>query len=105
MPPRPTVQAIGRRLDTEHYRLRDFLTRSAQPYEWFEAGSPEADALLDKLGLAGAALPVVVDGEDTYPGATIDTLLVAWGEREPLKQSHYDFVVIGAGPAGLAAAV
>ena len=43
---RPTVQLVGRRMDAEHYRLRDFLTRAAQPYEWFEAGTSEADDLL-----------------------------------------------------------
>ena len=37
-PVRPTVTVVGRRLDPEHHRLRDFLTRSAQPYEWLEAG-------------------------------------------------------------------
>ena len=46
-PVRPTVQVVGTRLDPEHYRLRDFLTRSAQPHEWHEAGSPEATALLE----------------------------------------------------------
>jgi thioredoxin reductase (NADPH) len=33
-------------MDAEHYRVRDFLTRTAQPYEWHEAGSAEADDLL-----------------------------------------------------------
>src|SRR6266542_3379675 len=59
---RPTVQVVGRRMDAEHYRLRDFLTRTAQPYEWHEAGSAEADLLLESLGLVDAALPVLVNG-------------------------------------------
>jgi len=42
-PIRPTVSVVGRRLDPEHYRLRDFLTRTAQPFEWLEAGLPEAE--------------------------------------------------------------
>src|SRR5215211_594685 len=40
-PVRPTLQVVGRRMNAEHYRLRDFLTRTAQPYEWHEAGSAE----------------------------------------------------------------
>jgi thioredoxin reductase (NADPH) len=104
-PVRPTVQVIGRRLETEDYRLRDFLTRAAQPYEWHEAGSAEADLLLERLGLIDATLPVVVDGHQTYPGATLETLAAAWGGFQPAKRAHYDFVVLGAGPAGLAAAV
>ena len=102
---RPTVQVVGRRLDVDHYRLRDFLTRVAQPYEWFEAGSPEAEGLLNGLGLVDAPLPVVVDGDQTYTDATIDKLAAHWSQEVSPKRSHYDFVVIGAGPAGLAAAV
>src|SRR6476661_5544136 len=104
-PARPTVHVVGRRMDSEHYRLRDFLTRIAQPYEWHEAGSAEADVLLEQRDLAGAELPVVLDGERTLTGATIETVAAAWGGFQPAKRAHYDFVVIGAGPAGLAAAV
>jgi thioredoxin reductase (NADPH) len=92
-------------MDAEDYRLRDFLTRTAQPYEWHEAGSAEADVLLEKLGLVDAILPVVVDGDRTFTGATVETVVAAWGGLQPPKQAHYDFAVIGAGPAGLAAAV
>ena len=92
-------------MDAEHYRLRDFLTRTAQPYEWHEAGSTEADRLLESLGLRDATLPVLVDGDLNFTGATVETIAAAWGGLRPAKRTHYDFVVIGAGPAGLAAAV
>jgi len=92
-------------MDADHYRLRDFLTRTAQPYEWHEAGSAEADLLLTRLGVADASLPVLVDGDRTFANATVESIALAWGGLQPPKQAHYDFVVIGAGPAGLAAAV
>jgi thioredoxin reductase (NADPH) len=92
-------------MDAEHYRLRDFLTRTAQPYEWHEAGSAEADGLLESLGLVDPALPVLVDGDRTFTGATVETIVAAWGGLRTPKREHYDFAVIGAGPAGLAAAV
>ena len=104
-PVRPTLQVVGRRMDAEHYRLRDFLTRTAQPYEWHEAGSAEADLLLSGSGLVDATLPVVVDGDQTFAGATVEAVVEAWGGYRAAKRKHYDFVVIGAGPAGLAAAV
>src|SRR5712691_4108341 len=104
-PVRPTVQVVGRRLDAEDYRLRDFLTRVAQPYEWHEADSAEADLLLASLGLVDAALPVLVDGDRTFTATTVETIAAAWGGLQPPKRTHYDFAVIGAGPAGLAAAV
>ena len=100
------MQVVGRRMEAGDYRLRDFLTRTAQPYDWLEAGSDEADGLLERLGLAGAELPVVVEGDGTaHTVATVDSVARAWGALEPPKRAHYDFVVIGAGPAGLAAAV
>ena len=92
-------------MDAEHYRLRDFLTRTAQPYDWYEAGTPEADRLLEQLELADAVLPVLVDGDQTFSSASVESVMTAWGGNRPAKQKHYDFVVIGAGPAGLAAAV
>jgi thioredoxin reductase (NADPH) len=102
---RPTLQVVGRRMDAEHYRLRDFLTRAAQPYEWHEAGSAEADLLLERVGRVDAALPVVIDGDKSLPAATVEAVVAAWGGLKGAQQQHYDFVVIGAGPAGLAAAV
>src|SRR4051794_33069797 len=104
-PVRPTVQVIGERLDPEHYRLRDFLSRTAQPHEWYEAGSPVATELLTSHALDGAALPVVIDGEEVYTAATVESLASAWRESDLPKRTHYDFLVVGAGPAGLAAAV
>jgi thioredoxin reductase (NADPH) len=104
-PVRPTVQVIGRSFDPDHYRLRDFLTRTAQPYEFFEVGTPEADELLATRGLASAGLPVVLDGDDVYADATVVSLAEAWGLSSPPSRPHYDLAIVGAGPAGLAAAV
>jgi thioredoxin reductase (NADPH) len=92
-------------MDPEHYRLRDFLTRTAQPYEWFEANTPAAERLLTEKGLENAELPVLVDGEDVYTATTVELLAEHWIQDKGPKLDHYDFVVIGAGPAGLAAAV
>jgi thioredoxin reductase (NADPH) len=104
-PVRPTVTVIGQRLDPEHYRLRDFLTRIAQPHEWLEAGGPEAEAVLARRDAGGAALPVVIDGEDVLTGVSVESLAEGWGQASAPARSAYDMAIIGAGPAGLAAAV
>lgn len=104
-PIHPTVQVIGRRHDVVHYELRDFLTRTAQPHEWLEAGSPEAGELLVGLELVDSPLPVVVDGSDVITGATVEMLADAWHTRGTPSRSHYELAIVGAGPAGLAAAV
>jgi len=104
-PVRPTVRVIGRSLEPEHHRLRDFLTRTAQPYEFLEPGSPEGAALFAEHGLATQDLPVVVDGNDVYRNATVALLGEVWDISTPPSRTHYELAIVGAGPAGLAAAV
>jgi thioredoxin reductase (NADPH) len=104
-PVRPTVQVVGRRLDPLHHRLRDFLTRIAQPHEWLESGSPEAEELLARHGLTDPELPVVVDGGEALEGVTVEGLAERWNSLGLPARSHYDIAIVGAGPAGLAAAV
>jgi thioredoxin reductase (NADPH) len=96
---------VGHRLEPEHHRLRDFLTRAAQPHEFYEAGSPQAEAVLAKAGARGAELPVVVDGDAVYPGIDVQSLAEAWNVYARPAKTHYDLVIVGGGPAGLAAAV
>src|SRR4051794_27393797 len=105
MPPRETVHLIGRRDGHEDFRLRDFFTRAAQPYDWHEAGTPQTDAFLAERTLADAPLPIVLAGDDApITAATLDRLVEDWGMRET-PAARYDLAIIGAGPAGLAAAV
>jgi thioredoxin reductase (NADPH) len=104
-PVRPGVQLIGRRLEPGDHELRDFLTRSAQPHEYLEAGSPEADALLAERGLVEPDLPVVLEPDSVHTGVTVAKLAAAWSQAAHPAQKHYDVVIVGAGPAGLAAAV
>jgi len=96
---------IGRRLVAEDHRLRDFLTRTAQDYRWLEAGSPEAVELLETHDLTDAELPVVIEQQANITGATVERLVDAWQLASPPSRTVYDVAIIGAGPAGLAAAV
>jgi thioredoxin reductase (NADPH) len=104
-PVRDRVQVIGRRLEPGDHELRDFLTRTAQPHEYLEAGTPEADALLAQRGVAGAALPVVLEPDTVHTGVTVASLAAAWGSSSGPSLKHYDMLIVGGGPAGLAAAV
>jgi thioredoxin reductase (NADPH) len=104
-PPRPVVTVVGLRDDPSHHRLRDMLTRSAQPHKWLEAGSADADAALAERGAADARLPVVIDGDEVHPAATMESLADAWRISNVPSRAHYDVAIVGAGPAGLAAAV
>jgi thioredoxin reductase (NADPH) len=100
------MMVVGRRLEPEHYRLRDFLTRAAQPHVFYEAGTPEAETILAEAGAAGPELPVVVEEDHTvHPAATVERLAEVWEVFARPKHDHYDLFIVGAGPAGLAAAV
>ena len=85
--------------------MRDFLTRIAQPHELVEAGSPEAEALLAARGAADVQTPALIDGDDVLGGVTVASLAEAWRMSTPPSRAHYDLAIVGAGPAGLAAAV
>jgi thioredoxin reductase (NADPH) len=105
-PARPTVTVVGRRLRPEDHRLRDFLTRIAQPFEWLEAGTPVADELLARHGARDAELPVMLEeGGEVLAGATVERVADAWTLDRTPSRSDYDLAIVGAGPAGLAAAV
>jgi thioredoxin reductase (NADPH) len=104
-PIRSGVSVIGRRLGAEDHRLRDFLTRIAQPFEWLEVGTPAAEELLHVHTRGEAELPVLIVGEEVIAPATVERVAEAWGEGSPPSKSSYDVVIVGAGPAGLAAAV
>ena len=97
---------VGRRLDPADHRLRDFLTRGAQPFVWLEAGTPDADRALTEHDAAGAALPVLIEATgELLAGATVERVLAAWRMDEGPAGANYDLAIVGAGPAGLAAAV
>lgn len=57
------------------------------------------------MGAHDAALPVLVDGEDVHVGATVDGIARAWKVFARPTRTHYELAIVGAGPAGLAAAV
>ena len=105
-PVRPTVQLVAPLQSPEAHRLRDFLTRIAQPYEFVDSSSDEGRRLLLDRGLLDvASVPVLIDGAETHVGIDPHTLAKAWTIKAKPSREHYDIAIVGAGPAGLAAAV
>src|SRR5215218_121021 len=98
-PIRANVRVVGLRGEPEHHRLRDVLTRMAQPHEWLDAGTAEADALIAEHGATGARLPIVVDATGGLTGATVGSVgRSRCGTRGP-KPREYDLAIVGARPA------
>ena len=96
---------VGRRVDPDSHRLRDFLTRVAQPHEFHDVDSESGRNLLASHGADSAQLPVVIEGDHLREAATPEKLASDWNSSAPPQRSHYDLAIVGAGPAGLAAAV
>jgi thioredoxin reductase (NADPH) len=88
------------------YEIRDLLTRFNMPLTFYPTASPEGIELLHEVGQAGSRLPTVVrhDGRvlvDPTDGALIEAL----GGGTRIGEDVYDVAIVGAGPAGLSAAV
>jgi len=106
-PPFEGLRVIGSRWSLQDHQLRSFLSRNHVPYRWMDiAANEEAAKLLVEKNLKPEQLPAVLfpDGT-TMPGAEPDALAARVGLRTQATQEFYDITVIGAGPAGLAAAV
>ncbi len=101
------LRVIGHRWSLRDHQLRSFLSRNHVPYRWLDAAaSDDARTLLQERSLDPEVLPVVLfaDGSALVNPET-DVLAARVGLRTQAAQDFYDMVVIGAGPAGLAAAV
>jgi thioredoxin reductase (NADPH) len=98
---------IGSERSRPAFEMREFLTRNQVPFTWLSVESePDVAELLQRFGLAEADMPAVVCGEGTFlRNPSIRQLAEAIGLKRPLGGRAFDLVVVGAGPAGLAAAV
>jgi thioredoxin reductase (NADPH) len=102
-----TVRVVGSRFSPESLRVREFLARSRIPHEWLD---PDRDAavevVLREFGVTPAELPVVIATGSVLrrptPGALAEYLGLT---VDSLPGRCFDLVVVGGGPAGLAAAV
>jgi thioredoxin reductase (NADPH) len=101
------IRVIGHRWSQESHVARDFLARNQVPYKWMDlASDPEAEELLALTGNATKRLPVLIfpDGQ-LLEQPTTQQIAEKAGIRGHAEVPLYDLIIIGAGPAGLAAGV
>src|SRR4029077_820207 len=106
-PVTPGVVLVGTTASRGGYAIRDFLSRNGYPFEWVDAGQPEAvRAVLGTAEVEPSALPLCIlpDGS-RLASATVEQVAAGLGMIVAPTRSEYDLTIVGAGPAGLAAAV
>lgn len=109
-PPFEGVRLLGTRWSPRSYEVRDFLARQQVPYRWLdvELGAPggEARTLIESLGPDGTRLPVAIlpDGS-VVPEASAPVMAARLGLQTAAASDFYQMIIVGGGPAGLAAGV
>jgi thioredoxin reductase (NADPH) len=100
------IRIVGPLMGSRSHELRDMLTRMGIPHGWYQADSAEGRRLLEEAGNDGTRLPVVVfHSGQVFVDPSDAELLAALGFGIRPAAGSYDLVIVGAGPAGLAAAV
>jgi thioredoxin reductase (NADPH) len=98
---------LGSRYSPDTLRIREFLARNRYPHTWQDLeNTPEVAIMLKEFEVTEEDTPVVVlpDGSVVKVPSNAQ-LAAALGVQAPIETTVYDLVVIGAGPAGLAAGV
>ena len=102
------VRIIGSRFSPEAHRLRDFAYRNGIPFRWYDLETDaQAEALLRQFNVPVSATPIVMDADGNWhSNPSLGDIGACMGMVQRMEEGHvYDLIVVGAGPAGLAASV
>ena len=101
------VTVLGHRFAAASYTVKDYLSRSLVPFVWMDLGEdPAARVLARELNLPDPApTTVLLDDGRCLCDPSIAELAAALGLTREATRRSYDLIVVGGGPAGLAAAV
>jgi thioredoxin reductase (NADPH) len=100
------VRLFGHLGDPDATLIQEFFDKNRVPHTWIDAGEPEGAAALQVLGVTSDQLPFVACNRGTRaPRPTVTRLAQCLGLKREIRTEPFDLVIVGAGPAGLAAAV
>ncbi|MEM6400291.1 MAG: FAD-dependent oxidoreductase [Cyanobacteria bacterium P01_D01_bin.116] len=106
-PPFEGIRVIGNRWSPDSHQVKDFLARNQVPYEWLDIeSSQEAQKLVEYADCDHLNLPLVLfsDGSSLLQPNNVQ-LAEKIGLQTQAEKPFYDLIIVGGGPAGLAAAV
>ncbi len=101
------IRVVGHRWSDRSHDIKTFLARNYVPYRWYDIErDAEGQRLRDLAQATAGDMPLVLlpDGDALRSPTTLD-LASALGLRTRAERPLYDVCIVGAGPAGLAAAV
>jgi thioredoxin reductase (NADPH) len=101
------IKLIGYQFSPKSHEIKDYLAGNLIPYRWYDiVSNPEAQTLLDVNHVSTGDLPLIIfENGDCAAKPTIRQIAEKTGLTPQITNEIYDVVIIGAGPAGLAAAV
>ncbi len=108
LPEAKGLRLVGHQWSPRSHAIKDFLASNLVPYRWLEVSrDPDAKALLDAAGVGAGELPALFfdDGSPVLRNPEIREVAERLGKSLSAAFDVYDLVIVGAGPAGLAAAV
>ncbi|MFI5152903.1 MAG: FAD-dependent oxidoreductase [Chitinophagales bacterium] len=106
-PQTDATRIIGFQWSPKSHRLKEFLSGNLVPYVWIDVeGDPEAEKLMLSANSSKLDLPLVILKDGAYlKDPSINELAERVGLQQKANKEMYDVLIIGAGPAGLAASV
>ena len=101
------IKVIGYQWSAKSHQLKEFLSGNLIPYSWMDVeANEESNKYLLSAGVSNASLPLVVLANGTaLTDPSLTDLASQIGLRQQALEKMYDVLIIGAGPAGLAASV
>ena len=107
IPPFEGIRLVGHRWSARAHEIKDYLARNQVPYRWVDVETdPEAARLVASAGIDPGRDPLLVFPDGSHLRAPTNVQIAEKvGLRTRAVLPFYDLVIIGGGPAGLAAAV
>jgi len=100
------VQIIGETWSPRSHELRDLFERNGIPYGFFATNSEQGQALLQNVQKTEGPFPVLILlDQQVMTNPSNEAIADAFGVNTRLEHFAYDVIIVGAGPAGLSAAV